>query len=129
MKISYEKPPNFAVLEKKFGVKWEDIVVTYGDTVHCPAPLAEHVLKHEAIHVRQQGEMGVEEWWKRYLDEPEFRYGQELEAYREQFRFIRSVVKDRNKQSGWLQELATALAGPMYGEIASRSEAAKQIIQ
>lgn len=117
MKFSTEKPPNWETLEKKFGVKWGAVAVTYGDTVYARDPIRDDLKAHEAIHVGQQLEYpgGIEAWWKRYLEDPAFRVEQEIEAYREQLKFVRRHVPDRNKAFRIHDQLARDLSGPTYG--------------
>lgn len=96
-KISHDKPPIYAKCHEAFGVNWDDgIVITYGDTVYCKFELSTDLIVHERVHVIQQKEIGVEAWWDRYLADVKFRLQQEVEAYREQIKFIKKVVKDRN---------------------------------
>lgn len=127
MKILYEKPPAhlWDRLEKTFGVRFEDVVVTYGENVYAIGPFPADIEAHEAVHVRQQTEFrgGPDEWWNWYLSHPEFRYEQELEAYREQWRFIQRHVKDRNAAMRHLHRISRDLSGMTYGHVVSFEEA------
>jgi len=123
-------PPNYdQICEAIDGVKGnEGIVFTYGDTVYSPSgiALAEHVRRHEAVHVEQQTKMGKDEWWAEYLKNPQFRLEQELEAYKVQYRWIQ---RTRNYKyiSETLDGIAADLAGPMYGNILDFDTAKKAI--
>lgn len=87
-KISREAPPNWPEIEAKTGMQWgPGIVVTCKDTIHSFDPLSDDVYAHEFIHVQQVMGYpeGPEAHAKRYVEDPEFRYQQELEAYRVQW--------------------------------------------
>lgn len=123
-----EKPPNWEILEKKFKVKWENVVVTYGDCVYSAKQIPPDLVVHESVHVRQQGD-NPKEWWDKYLKDKEFRLNQELEAYKEQTIYIRKKVKDRNLQYRCIHKLASDLSGEMYGKCISFHEAYKILIK
>ena len=91
-------------------------------------PIEDHLMAHEETHERQQVAYGgVEAWWNRYIKDPVFRLEQEIEAYREQYRFIKKTIKDRNAVARFLHSVAIDLAGPMYGNITSYAEASTAI--
>lgn len=128
MKISRETPPIFEVLQKQFGVSWDSVVITYGDTVYCKdGELSPDLVEHEGVHVKQQAEMGVEKWWRMYLDDPRFRFSQELEAYRAQYKCLGKIIKDRNRLAIRLSRLASDLSGSMYGRVCTHQEATQKI--
>jgi hypothetical protein len=119
-------PPNIDELRKHF-TPGSYTVFTYGDTLYNPHAhdLPEHILRHEETHARQQLQPAL--WWERYVNEPSFRYEQELEAYRAQYAFIKTEVHDRNKLYDIAYRLASELSGPMYGNIVSGAVALKAI--
>ena len=125
------KPPVWGALAARFNPNWERTAVAYGDTIHAASlPLPVDVEVHERVHLHQHGytQAGAAEWWERYLNDPQFRYEQELEAYREQYRFLVRTVKDRNELARKLYKIAGDLAG-MYGLQISKGEALKAIKQ
>ena len=124
MKFSYECPPIYERLHKQFGVEWEDgVVIAYGDTIHCVRPLTPDLWVRENVHGEQQKVMGPEAWWERYLIDTRFRYEQEVQAYREQMKFLKVAVKDRNQRFSIKHRLALDLSGPMYGKLCTYAEA------
>lgn len=132
MKISYSKPPIYDKAKAAFQFKEPGTIFTYGDTIYNPGgvPLTPDLITHEEVHERQQkaiGAFGARRWWKRYLKDPQFRFEQELEAYRAQYKFVKGFIKDRNTLAAYLNEIAGFLSGPMYGNIISRSDAAQRI--
>ena len=127
MKISTEKPPNWDLITKHFPVTWGGIIVTYGDTIYCAVPLSDQKASHEAVHVIQQTSMGVDKWWKQYIDDPAFRLQQEIEAYRKEVKYVKEKCKDRNLQYKIIRQICLDLSSPVYGSIISAEEAKKRL--
>ena len=130
MKVSTNNPP-YRVREKCEEVfDLTDIVpiFAFGDTIYNPhgAHVDPILIAHETVHQHQQGE-DPKQWWDDYLEYPKFRFRQELQAYRVQYRFIKKTVKDRNTVAKLLHMIATDLSGEMYGGMCSHSEAIKMI--
>ena len=123
-----KKPPNWNTLEKEFRVKWENIVVTYGQCVYSEKPLSPDLIVHETIHTKQQGDT-PDIWWERYIKDPIFRLEQELEAYIAQVKYVKKNIKDRNQRFRFIYQLAQDLSGSMYGNCISFNEAYKKITQ
>jgi hypothetical protein len=135
MKVSNQKPPIYDKANELFKLEENNIhaVFTYGDTCHNPfdVELTGDLICHEGVHLEQQeGHPDVAKiWWDRYLQDPEFRIDQEAEAYGAQYKFICQSVKDKNARFRNLNQLATMLAGPMYGNSILKSEAIERIKQ
>lgn len=127
MKISRSFPPNFADIVKVLPAvrKKPTIVFTYGDTIYAPGRnvvVDDHLVAHEEVHQRQQSEMGVEKWWKKYLEDSSFRLEQELEAYRTQFIYLENH-HNRATRKKLLPHMAGALCGEMYGKVVDKQKA------
>ena len=133
MKISYSKPPIWDEANKLF--KLEELglgtVFTYGDTLYNPfgADLSKDLIAHEEQHAKQQShdETCAKLWWRRYIDDVDFRIEQELEAYGAQYQCTCRILKDRNKRAKKLWELATIFSGPMYGNVIDHAAAMSRI--
>ncbi len=117
--ISTEIPAIYHVLKKKFGVNWDnELVITYGKVIHSKnAHLLPDVVAHELTHVKQQEEMGDENWWIKYLEDPKFRLEQEVEAYKWQVRFLRDHTESTTRDfRRWrINKMAEDLASSQYG--------------
>lgn len=126
MKIVIDYPPNIEAIKKVVTLN-KGIIFTYGDTIYNPDDgyIDAAILAHEEIHEKQQGDDPAG-WWVKYLESPEFRLNQELQAYRKQWRVF-SKGKDRNLTFKFLYGIAGHLAGAMYGNIISIDEAVKRI--
>lgn len=81
---------------------------------------------HEMTHVLQQGQF-PDAWWNSYAIDPEFRYEQELEAYRNQYNYL-VCVKGRINAMKHAQRFAAAMASPMYGNMCTYDRALVDII-
>ena len=87
--------------------------------------MSEDLYEHEMTHIKQQGD-DPEGWWKKYLEDPEFRFSQELSAYGNQWQYVKLNYSD-NKMLLLLNHMARTLASPMYGSLVSE-EKAKELI-
>lgn len=119
MKIVTAYPPNYDAIVAAFPEVKNQVFVlfTYGDTIYNPSgkEVPFYTLEHEAIHELQQMGMGPRVWWDRFLAEPDFRFEQELDAYRKEYQVFCRAHKDRNERSAFVRYLAQNLAGPLYG--------------
>jgi hypothetical protein len=131
-----ELPPNIAEIEKVFpGVgkraRWHGIYFCYGNTIYNPRglPIDVQLLAHEATHCAQQIAVGADEWWRKYLADPQFRFDQELEAHRVEFEAYRHYVNDsRPFRRRYLAAISERLSGPLYGRMVTKAEAKQAIL-
>lgn len=124
--IKFEKPPNWDSLVDKFGVKWGKIVVTFSPHIYVNEMISDDLMAHEGVHLGQQGN-DPQSWWDKYLVDPAFRFAQELEAYKSQFKHFKQHSKDRNFLFKVKMKLAGDLSGPIYGRCVNFEEALKRI--
>lgn len=127
-KFSSAKPPIYQQCVDKFGINWhKGIIFTYGDTIHSKNPISKQKIAHESVHIRQQAVYGVNDWWNKYFEDEGFRLDQETEAYRQEAKWIRANVRDKNKASSLKTQLARDLSSSMYGKIISYAQAVVNI--
>lgn len=122
MKVVDELPPNYDEICELLGTPPASAVFAWGETIYNPSGRAipPDLQAHEETHARQQQEVGgPEAWWRRYLDDPVFRLGQEVEAYRVQIRWF----QDRGTRLRAWRAAAEQLAGEMYGWIVTPEQA------
>lgn len=135
MKVTTTKPPIYDEANKLFKLEENKMaaIFTYGDTIHNPfgCALTPELIRHEETHMEQQdGHPEVAAiWWKRYLQDPQFRLDQEAEAYGMQYKMLCQSVKDRNARARYLYQIAGHLCGPMYGNLVTHVEAQRLIKQ
>lgn len=106
----------------------DGVIYAYGDTIYNPGgnEIADHMLAHEETHCHQQGG-NPDEWWNRYLLDPYFRVEQEAEAYARQYDFLCAQIKDRNRRTRVLWDLARILSSSLYGSVIGHSKAIQMI--
>lgn len=128
IKFSNEIPDIYRELQLKFGVNWDNgIIICYGDTIHCKQEIPPEKIVHETVHVKQQEKIGKENWWRMFIDMPSFRLEQEVEAYREEYAFVKRNIKNREVVYKYLLGMAKALSSDIYGGIVTTDEAVKLI--
>lgn len=134
MKIVHGWPPDpiLSRIQEAFDLEGTRPVFAFLDTLYCPyggAGVDDALIAHEETHAKYQEEMGLEEWWDRYLRDKQFRFDQELEAYQVQYRHYCKNVSDRNRRVRFLDFIATSLSSKMYGSIVTKEEAMRLINQ
>lgn len=109
MKILKEYPPNYSEI-KQYLKTSENAVFTYGDDIYCPsgAEIPEDILFHERVHTTQQAGDPYK-WWTRYMHDEDFRFSQEIQAYAEQYDFVKKHFPTRAHKE-CLHELALNLS-------------------
>jgi len=132
MEIVYTYPPNYKKIAAAFNItSHENVIFTYGNQLFVPAGerivIDKPLMKHEETHARQQRDMGVEEWWERFLEEPGFRFQQELEAYRQQYRAMAGLPLEQ--RLGYLDHISNDLSGEIYGNMVTFDEAKAAITE
>lgn len=130
IEISHEIPPVYELLNKKFGVKWDDkIIIAYGGKIHCKDTPAPQKIIHEKVHLDEQKKIGNELWWKAYLEDDNFRLQEELKAYRIESNFLKKYIKNREVRFHAINEIADSLSSPVYGSIITKKEALSYLLK
>ncbi len=106
---------------------WSKGYLAYGDEIYCCQAPEDHIIVHELVHIQQQKEIGLEEWWDRWLLDTAFRLSQEIPAYHEQYSFLRSQGMDRNTLHRILYQMASFISGKEYGYLIPHGEAMERI--
>ena len=112
----------------------KNLVFTYFDGIYTGTVLHTDVFVHECAHYIRQGdgadELQAKDWWMKYMSDPEFRYQEEMIAYREQYQFILRLAKG-NRQTAFnaAKGLAMELSGPLYGNLRSFNTALGDILR
>lgn len=106
----------------------DNICYTYGDTCYTnSSTMSRDLERHEMTHTKQQGE-NPDAWWERCATDPIFRYEQELEAYRVQYKY---VYASKGKIVGfeYAQFFARSMSSYMYGDMCTFERALGDIIK
>jgi hypothetical protein len=123
VKIVKGFPPNYAEIKARLN-PGPRTVFAYGDTIYSPSTtqLPPDLIAHESVHFGQQQRAGgPEAWWRRYLDEPQFRLDQEVEAYRAQFALCSLLPRATRRK--FLANISATLSGSMYGRLVTKEQA------
>lgn len=134
IKLSY--PPNYELIVAAIPeVKDAQPVFCYGLDIYNPYrhQLDEHIVAHESVHFVQQLKVGGPDlWWQRYLEDPKFRFEQELEAYQRQLKSfkqswthtgVRRIHLPYKFVKAYGRMLANSLSSPMYGSVVNVARA------
>jgi hypothetical protein len=135
VRIVRGRPPIYDEIISTIGRPPAGAIFTWGETIYAPnAPqgmkleISPALFEHEATHSRQQKIVGgPEQWWRQFLDSPDFRRQQELAAYRNQYAFACRAGLSRQARRQLLRELARDFSSQMYGRIIGRVEALEAI--
>jgi hypothetical protein len=121
-------PPNINEIRNVLPVTDRNIFA-YDNKIFNPSggKLPPELHAHEAVHFKQQAEIGVEAWWQNFLEDPVFRLAQEIPAHKEEYRVYCLFSRDRNERAKMLRRMGQRLAAPMYGGIITINEAMKAI--
>lgn len=120
-------PPNIEAIKAMLPISGKEIFA-YDNVIYNPSgsKLGPELIAHEQVHFRQQGNDPAG-WWVKFLDDPQFRLEQELEAHRVEYRTFCKHNRDRNRQILFLQFISRRLASPIYGSILTVAQAMKKI--
>lgn len=133
LRIVNETPPNYADLIAVFPfARRPGTYFTYGRAIFIPNPtfgpdgltVSPWMQKHETVHADRQGRDPAG-WWRRYVDDVEFRLAEELEAHRAEFAHFAS--DNRSLRRRMLRHIAHRLSGPLYGNILTTHKAKRLI--
>lgn len=111
-------PPNYEKIVNVFPFVStnKNIVFTYGETLYIQEnreeDISDHLLEHENTHTKQQGDY-IEDWWERYLSDDSFRMSQEVEAYHNQYMYVKNKYGTNNAKR-LLFFLARDLSSEIY---------------
>lgn len=127
MDIVVAYPPMYDQIAAKFDLGPRTIF-TWHDKIYNPSGgrVSGDLMAHEIIHMVQQNGFPAT-WWRRYLDESEFRLDQEVQAYGRQYEYLCSQNSNRNFQFQVLMQLGLFLSGPMYGNLTTLENATQLI--
>ena len=132
MKVIIGFPPNFWKLRKAFPyiIGRKDILYAYGDRIYNPSgnPVPHPLMVHESVHGLEQDACGVEQWWERYIAEPEFRFGQEALAHIAEYRAFCDEHKGIVLRDQYLDFISHRLASQLYGCMVRPTEARAVIL-
>ena len=104
------------------------VIITFADKIYTRGQLSPDLWEHEKTHNRQQkfSKWYATYWWIKYIVSRRFRFSQELEAYRIQYKFALNNYS-RNQAFEVLRRIAEELSGPLYNRLVSYERAEAMI--
>lgn len=129
MKIVEQYPPNYIqILEAFPNLEEHKPIFTYGDNIFNPfkVNITPDLEAHEAVHIKQQGTF-PEIWWNDYINNPEFRLQQEIEAYGTQLIFLESIITDSKLMEWFWDKITSAISGELYGNMLNYGQAKSKL--
>lgn len=132
MKIVVDYPPMFDQIDAVFHVKGKPVIFAWGVRIFNPQNIevGPELLAHEEVHGTRQLEQGVYSWWKRYLDDPEFRLVEEAHAHWAEYHFL-FTRGNRQQRKAALKQTAKRLSAPlyMYGDLINAPQARTVLLE
>lgn len=130
MRIVESFPPNFPAIFRVFpGAYSASVIFAYAPDIYTMSPkgVTPEIIAHEMVHIERQLAYpgGVEAWWARYLWDVEWRYNEELVAHQAEYRHLAGMSRQLRRSA--LKEIAKKLAAPLYGNMVTVAQAAKDI--
>lgn len=124
--LKTERPPNFDQIAARFPrARAKGIVFAYAPYIYAPSHKSEalppELIAHESVHIARQERMGVEKWWKSYLENDNFRYVEELLAHRAEYNHL--IGQSRHIKRSALKLTANKLSSPIYGGVVTKEDA------
>lgn len=132
MRIIHDRPPLFEQIDAAFQVAGKPLVFCWGEVIFNPEGIriSPELIKHEEVHSERQGrsEEQIAAWWRRYIENPDFRYSEELLAHRAEYRAFCRRHGSWGKRTRYLDRAAARLASPLYGSSVSPMTARHAIL-
>lgn len=128
MKIVVGRPPNYEEIVAAFplAARMPGVIFAYGSEIFNPSGnlLPASLVVHESVHSERQAEVGGPSlWWRDYISDIEFRFGEEVLAHRAEYQHFNTSGAGRNARRQYLSQVAHRLASPLYGSMVSASKA------
>lgn len=124
-------PPLFDEISAAFPVKGRTVIYSWGNRIYNPSKIivTPELLAHERVHGMRQGEneQSIIDWWKRYIDDEQFRLSEELPAHQAEYQWLVDNA-NRKHRRGALSSVATKLSSPLYGGMLSHKQAKEFIL-
>lgn len=130
-RIVVDFPPNYDAIAAAFPIRAKrGVIFSFGPVIYNPhnVPIAPHFLAHELAHGMRQGvdAVTIGDWWKRYIDDREFRLAEELVAHIAEYRCL-AEGGGRNQRRTAAKAVAARLSSPIYGRMIGRNEALRAL--
>lgn len=112
-------PPMYDEMVQVFDLngknKAAEPIFAWGNWIYNPHRVAipSILLVHEAVHSRRQNGDPVG-WWRKYLDDQQFRLEEEVFAHAAEYLHAASQAKDRSERRNLMHRTVVRLIDPLY---------------
>ena len=124
MEIVVDFPPIYDEVRSVFPMAGRGVIFAWGSKIYNPnnvyIPL--QLIAHEQVHGRRQGS-DVRGWWRRYIDEKEFRLTEEILAHIAEMEYLLGPNPNRQTRRQIIRSTSKRLANPLYRYGISRAQA------
>ncbi len=133
LEIIYGPPPSdiYEACNAKFKVgRIRGVIYTVGSFLYNPdgVTIDPALMAHEQVHSTRQIVSGdINGWWGKYLEQPSFRFKEELYAHQREWEVIQTEFSSRQQRRKQLAFITERLSGPLYGRMVSKAEAHRLI--
>ena len=108
-------------LRKHFKVE-DNAVIAWDNVIYCNKELHPDVLIHEQVHLKQQKEIGIITYKKKYINDKDFRLEMERQAYKAQL----DSIENKELKEAVREDCIINLTSGLYGKITK--EEARNIV-
>ena len=124
MEIVSDFPPIYDEITSMFTIAKRGVIFAWGDKIYNPdnVYIPPQLIAHERVHGRRQGS-DIHGWWRRYLDEKEFRLNEEILAHIAEMKYLLGPNPNRQMRRQNLRLIAKRLSNPLYRYHISRAQA------
>jgi len=125
----------FEEINAKFKINKREILFAWNDPIHGPTiynpariyPIPQPLIVHELLHISRQGST-VEQWWQKYIADPQFRLMEEIPAHVVEYgAWISTPGVARSQRRFILNQVAGRLSSDLYGGLITFAEAKRMI--
>lgn len=123
-------PPNFSDIVKVFPMaRGVNVIFAHYPNIYTRGHgLTPELVAHESVHLERQKEMGVKDWWAKYLSDPQFRYDEELLAHVAEYKHLCTMLSVAAKREKALKHVTNKLASGLYNHMVTPKMAREAII-
>ncbi len=124
MEVVMDFPPIYDEIISVFPKAGCSVIFAWGNKIYNPdrVSIPSQLIAHEAVHGRRQGS-DIYGWWRRYLDEKEFRLAEEILAHIVEMEYLMGPNPNRQTRRQILRSTSKRLANPLYRYGISREQA------
>ena len=124
MEIVIDYPPMYDEIKSMFPMVGRGVIFAWGNKIYNPSNVSIPVqlIAHERVHGARQGS-DVSGWWRRYLDEKEFRLTEEIAAHIVEMNILLGPNPNRQMRRQIIRGTAKRLSSPLYRYGISKAKA------